>query len=1116
MEHDDLGPPKENASPGQTWTLPSPGAALDRAAGEPRGAGDPGTPPTKEAKASPGAGDLTEIDPRLAIAADRRLPASFQHRDRDRYEIIVEHGRGGLGRVYRARDKELARDVALKELLREPNQGGEARFLREAMLTARLEHPGIVPVHEAGRWPDGTPFYAMKLVAGRPLAKLIAEAKTFSSRLALLPHLIAVADAMAYAHARQIIHRDLKPSNVIVGEYGETIVIDWGVAKDLAAAAEEEAGQDPFSAGTSALTVAGAMVGTPAYMSPEQFRGESVDARTDVYALGAMLFELCTGSYPPRDETSADRRKDLRHVPEDLAAIALKALSEYPNERYADAGAFAADLRAYDAGARITAREYSLVAILGHWIRRHKRLALSIAIPAVIMAVLGTFALREIIVRGDRAEEAQRRAESERAVAEKERAAAEEERDRSIRSEAAMLLEKDPTKARDLLAQRKKLGPAEALLMARAQGAGAAERIVSLHPYRIFRAVPDENLETLAVVAADNKLRVVDLSTGAVAVVDTGLLEPTLLVREHGGGFTYGRRGSAGAEIVRAFDPQNPIPIAAFRQTSHSPAVATANSLFLLEGTGNLLELARTGKLRLVHRHIRGIAAFKDGLLACTNADLLRINGAGQAVRIDGCRAYNDLYPFATDGEGYMVQVDSSKAVVRQPDGARREVRLRETDRQYVTMAGSGLVVGLDNKNTWYLLPGGSEPTRGPSSDATPTALAADGALAAWGYDNGVTRVRDTHLRATWTFLGNPAPLAWVFLSERLRRIVTVAGPEIRVWRIPPFSFEPIGTLTCGVFNISVSSNGRWVAFDCAEGQVNVYDRTDPAAGFRTVHQHDSAAFGITWRANEICSSGWDGKILCTDVVTKRTVLVADHARPTRFVHSAGDVLAYTIEDGTVWSHHLGAAASQFLYRHRADPYRVAVSPKGNIASGAQDGSVMAYDPATATTFAARTPHSERVSHLLWRGEQLHTAGWDGTARTWSSSLAMTGIMQRTGPLLQLGLLNSGWIANVAATRLWVHTKESDLDIDTGPLVRDLSISTDGRFAGAVVGGDLVIYDTRENALAAVRISLSSGHAKFVDAKTIFAYGPWGEILSLSVDTLLFVRLSLNVEKDKL
>src|ERR1041385_3085420 len=130
--------------------------------------------------------------------------APLQVRPRDRYEIVGEHGRGGLGRVSRARDKELGRDVAIKELIQRGDLR-EVRFLREALITARLEHPGIVPIHEVGRWEDGTPFYAMKLVSGRPLKDLIAARQTLDQRLGLLPHVVAVADAIAYAHGQRII-----------------------------------------------------------------------------------------------------------------------------------------------------------------------------------------------------------------------------------------------------------------------------------------------------------------------------------------------------------------------------------------------------------------------------------------------------------------------------------------------------------------------------------------------------------------------------------------------------------------------------------------------------------------------------------------------------------------------------------------------------------------------------------------------------------------------------------------------------------------------------------------------------------------------------------------------
>src|SRR4051812_8337629 len=143
-----------------------------------------------------------------------------------------------MGRIVSARDLRLNRTVAIKEL-RVQSPELRARFEREALLTARLEHPSIVSIHEAGRWPSGEPFYAMKLVPGRPLDEVIAGATTLAKRLALLPHVVAVADALAYAHQQRVIHRDLKPQNVLVGEFGETVVIDWGLAKDLSDTRQE-------------------------------------------------------------------------------------------------------------------------------------------------------------------------------------------------------------------------------------------------------------------------------------------------------------------------------------------------------------------------------------------------------------------------------------------------------------------------------------------------------------------------------------------------------------------------------------------------------------------------------------------------------------------------------------------------------------------------------------------------------------------------------------------------------------------------------------------------------------------------------------------------------------
>ncbi|MBZ0237434.1 MAG: serine/threonine protein kinase, partial [Deltaproteobacteria bacterium] len=287
-------------------------------------------------------------DSTVADVGARPRPASAAIAAADGYRIIDELGRGGMGRVLRAEDQRLGREVAVKQLVSE-TAAARARFEREARITARLQHPAIVPVYEARLDAGGAPFYAMKLVTGRTLAEMIRSTRTLTDRMALLRHVVAVADAMAYAHSRRVIHRDLKASNVVVGEFAETIVIDWGLAKDLSS------GDDPVSAehgaprGSEELTVDGAIMGTPAYMPPEQAEGEPVDERADVYALGVMLYHLIAGEMPYAGASSADvlaavlagpPRPLLERVPaapRDLAAIVAKAMARAPADRYPSA-----------------------------------------------------------------------------------------------------------------------------------------------------------------------------------------------------------------------------------------------------------------------------------------------------------------------------------------------------------------------------------------------------------------------------------------------------------------------------------------------------------------------------------------------------------------------------------------------------------------------------------------------------------------------------------------------------------------------------------------------------------------------------------------------------------
>ncbi len=361
------------------------------------------------------------------------------------YEMVAEQGRGGIGIVRRARDRRLDRDVAVKELQRDSHDA-RLRFEREMRTTAKLQHPGVVPVHEAGCWPDGSPFYAMKLVEGRSLKEIIAESATLDDRLGLLPHVLAIAETIAYAHSKGVIHRDLKPSNVIVGAYGETVVIDWGLAKHLD---EPTANATTFDGNPyrmlpdEGLTIIGQVLGTPSYMPPEQARGNEVDERADIYAVGAILYHVLAGEAPYRGTSSAEILAKLLSappssisqcepgVPEDLAAIVGKAMHRDSDERYTSADLLVQDLRRFQTGQLVGAHQYTGRELLGRWARKH-RTNLAIAGAAVVLLIgIGSLAITRIVAAG-------REAESQRDVATK-------SKDDVIFAQAVQSLTHDPT-----------------------------------------------------------------------------------------------------------------------------------------------------------------------------------------------------------------------------------------------------------------------------------------------------------------------------------------------------------------------------------------------------------------------------------------------------------------------------------------------------------------------------------------------------------------------------------------------------------------------------------------------------------------------------------------------
>jgi serine/threonine-protein kinase len=361
-----------------------------------------------------------------------------------RYRVLRLHASGGLGEVLVAHDEELHRDVALKRLQapQTHNPNSRRRFLREAEITSRLEHPGIVPIHAVGQERPGHDFYTMRFVQGETLHEAIqrwhaAGRSTHDPgerRLEfrqLVSRLVAVCHTVAYAHSRAVLHRDIKPNNILLGPYGETLLVDWGLAKVLSGATSEPGpltSTEPAREDNGADTQAGTVLGTPAYMSPEQAAGQwdLLGPASDLYSLGATLYVLLTGQpafdagpvgavldrvrrgdFPPPRQ----RRKDVPHA---LEAICLKAMARQPEDRYATAEDLAADLEHWLADAPVSAWREPWRLRARRWLRQHQRLATGAVV--LLVTALAALAVSNLLLRHE-----QRQTAAQKGIAEQQR-----------------------------------------------------------------------------------------------------------------------------------------------------------------------------------------------------------------------------------------------------------------------------------------------------------------------------------------------------------------------------------------------------------------------------------------------------------------------------------------------------------------------------------------------------------------------------------------------------------------------------------------------------------------------------------------------------------------------
>jgi WD40 repeat protein/tRNA A-37 threonylcarbamoyl transferase component Bud32 len=904
--------------------------------------------------------------------------------DPDRYELAGEHARGGLGRVVRAIDRRLGRTVAVKELLKQSTLA-EALFVREALITARLQHPGIVPVHEAGRWPTGEPYYVMKLVQGRTHKELLAETRTTRERLALLPHIIAVADAIGYAHSEQVIHRDIKPSNIVVGDHGETVVVDWGLARDgrrdvpeldvdAIDAAARSGRTTAEQRASSASTVSGRVIGTPAYMPPEQARGDVVDERADVYAIGAVLYETLSGAAPYAGDTPreiVDRvliapPRPLADVapgvPPDLIAVVHKAMSRHPMDRYPTARELSADLRRFANGQLVTAHHYGTVLLARRWIARHRGAVAVAAVLGAALVAVGVASVRSVVDERNAA-----RTERGRAIAAAR--AAEDRQAELIRLQARTSLRRDPTAAVAWLKEYPTDAPHQdelADILDEAVALGVAHHVLP-QPAWVMDAVFSPDGKTLATAARDGGIRVFDVATGATRE----------LGRQPGGTETVafapdGGAIAAGGDRVLLWPLDGGAP---------RPLLTNDNG-----GGGMVVELAFSpdGKLLLVVRE-------GEPLVVIDVADPTRKSEI--AVPRDAFRI-----AYAAD-DWRVVLAGSTDGAVASLVPARRVIA--KLDRGITALAvdrAGERYVAYDGETVWMGDVAGGKPTAlgtfaGP---AFRLAMSPDGRWIALGGDAHDIWIYDTVAKQDRLLRGHTDALYSVAFAPDGRRMVSASDDgTARIWDLLGHGSQVLRGHEDDVHRARFSPDGALVVTASLDSSARLWDVQ--SAGVRVLAPDSGGILGMRATDDFVITAGlgfasrWD---LATGQRTSIATIAPTGPRnsywkaSTPLVSRDGSVVASIGDEDTVLVQVAGEP--RVLRGHTGWVSQGQLTRDGKtLYTGARDGTVREWDVATGkgrVVFHAKGPIgaltlAEDGRLAVFADDKVHQVMPDGTSQ---------------------------------------------------------------------------------------------------------------------------------------